>query len=227
MRDQLTHNENRRQFIRCLSMSVVGLPVFPFAALSLSGCSKAPGSSDQSSKMSTMPTRGGQMPCGSCDAPANLSWKTVITSKDEPGEPLLINGTIYQPDGTTPAEGVVLFVFHTDAAGHYNKEDDPNNPRLRGWMKTGTDGRYEFRTIKPAPYPQLTTPAHIHAHIYGPGYPEYYIDEYWFADDPLITPVERAKLTGRGGFPSIITLTPDSEGVLRGVRNIKLEHIQN
>jgi len=174
-----------------------------------------------------MPTRGGRMPCGSCDAPANLSWKTVITSKDETGEHLLMSGTIYQPDGTTPAEGVVLFVFHTDATGRYNKEDDPNNPRLRGWMKTGKDGRYEFRTIKPAPYPQLKTPAHIHAHIYGPGYPEYYIDEYWFEGDPLITPAERVKLSGRGGFPSIITLTRDGEGVLRGVRNIKLEHIQN
>jgi protocatechuate 3,4-dioxygenase beta subunit len=227
MRDQFAYDEDRRRFIRQLSIFVAGLSTFPFTALSLSGCSSASSISNQSSRMSTMPTRGGRMPCGSCDAPANLSWKTVIASKDETGEPLLMSGTIYQPDGTTPAEGLVLFVFHTDAKGHYNKEDDPNNPRLRGWMKTGKDGRYEFRTIKPAPYPQLTTPAHIHAHIYGQGYPEYYIDEYWFEGDPLITPAERAKLSGRGGFPSIITLTRDGEGVLRGVRNIKLEHIQN
>ena len=225
MREQLMMDENRRRFIRCLSLFVAGLPVFSSAALS--GCAKSPGSSAQTSKMSTMPTRGGRMPCGSCDAPANLSWQTVIASAGEPGEPLNISGIIYEPDGTTPAAGVVLFVFHTDAAGHYNKEDDPDNPRLRGWMKTGKDGRYEFRAIKPAPYPQLTTPAHIHAHVYAPGYPEYYIDEYWFAGDPLITAAERAKLTGRGGFPSIITLTRDSAGVLRGVRYIKLEHIQN
>ena len=47
-------------------------------------------------------------------------------------------------DGVTPAEGIVLYVYHTDATGYYNKDDDPYNPRLRGWMKTGKDGRYEF-----------------------------------------------------------------------------------
>ncbi|GAC1399469.1 MAG: hypothetical protein NVSMB56_14480 [Pyrinomonadaceae bacterium] len=137
-----------------------------------------------------------------------------------------MSGTIYQPDGTTPAEKIVLFVYHTDSTGYYNKEDDAYNPRLRGWMKTGKDGKYEFKTIKPAPYPKRTTPAHIHAQLYGSQIPEYSIDEYWFEGDPFITPEEKAKLTGRGGFSSIIKLTRSKEAVLIGVRNINLESIK-
>ena len=115
-----------------------------------------------------------------------------------------------------------LFVYHTDATGYYNKEDDVYNPRLRGWMKTGKDGKYQFRTIKPAPYPKRTTPAHIHAQIYSSQIPEYSIDEYLFEGDPFLTPEEKAKLTGRGGFSAIIKLTRNNEGIWSGVRNIKL-----
>ena len=97
-----------------------------------------------------------------------------------------MSGTIFQPDGKTPADGVVLCVYHTDATGYYSKDDDPYNPRLRGWMKTGPDGKYEFHTIRPAPYPRRDTPAHIHAQIYSEKIPEYAIDEYWFEGDPLI-----------------------------------------
>src|SRR5205807_7110 len=107
-----------------------------------------------------------------------------------------------------------------------NKEDDVFNPRLRAWMQTGKDGRYEFRTIKPAPYPRRTIPAHVHAHLFGSGYPEYWIDDYWFEGDPYITPSERAKLTGRGGFNSIIALKRDAAGIWQGTRDIKLEHIK-
>jgi protocatechuate 3,4-dioxygenase beta subunit len=134
-----------------------------------------------------------------------------------------MSGTIYQPDGITPAEGIVLYVYQTDSTGYYNERDEPHQARLRGWMRTGRDGRYEFRTIKPAPYPSRSTPAHIHAHLYGPGYAEYWIDSYYFEGDPLITTSERAKLSGRGGFPSIIALKRDAEGVLRSARSIKLE----
>ncbi len=167
------------------------------------------------------------MPCSSCIAPQNISWQTTIASKDEKGEPLIMSGTIYQSDGATPAEGIVLFVYHTDSTGYYNKDDDPYNPRLRGYMKTGEDGKYEFKTIKPAPYPKRTTPAHIHAQIYSSQTPEYSIDDYWFEGDPFITSETKAKLlTGRGGFNSIIKLTRGDDGILRGVRNIKLDGIK-
>ena len=86
-------------------------------------------------------------------------------------------------------------------------------------MKTGPDGRYEFHTIKPAPYPHRTTPAHIHAHVYGPQYSERSIDDYWFQGDPFITPKKRA--------PAIISLKRNGEGVLQAVRDITLKPGQN
>ncbi len=216
-------NVNRRDFIKSVSMCAAALPALSFGALSLSGCSAQ---TDVIAQTTRLPYSAGpgSMPCSSCIAPKNISWQTTIATKDEKGEPLIISGTIYQPDGVTSAEGVVLFVYHTDSTGYYNKEDDAYNPRLRGYMKTGKDGKYEFKTIKPAPYPKRTTPAHIHAQIYSSQIPEYSIDEYWFEGDPFITPEEKAKLTGRGGFNSIIKLTRSEDGILRGVRNIKLDN---
>ncbi|MEY2499057.1 MAG: protocatechuate 3,4-dioxygenase, beta subunit [Verrucomicrobiota bacterium] len=172
------------------------------------------------------PTLSGGAPCGSCIAPADLSWKTVVTSAKEPGEPLIISGTIYQPDGK-PASGVVLFIYHTDATGYYNEKDDASHPRLKGWMKTGADGRYEFRTIKPAPYPHRTTPAHIHAHVYGPDYSERSIDDYWFEGDPFINAKELARIKEQGETPAIVSLKRDGAGVLRGGRDITLKRPQN
>lgn len=209
---------------KCLSVSAT-LSAFALAALSAGGCSKTTHAAPPDSKPSYPSTLSGGAPCGSCIAPANLSWKTVVTSAGELGESLRIAGRIFQPDGK-PAEGVVLFIFHTDATGYYNEKDDASHPRLKGWMKTGADGRYEFRTIKPAPYPHRTTPAHIHAHLYGPQYSERSIDDYWFAGDPFITPKELAHWKEEGEAPAIISLKRDAEGVWQGVRDITLRPIQ-
>lgn len=174
------------------------------------------------------PTLTGGAPCGSCTAPGELSWKTVIPPAKEPGEPLVITGKVFQPDGKTPAEGMVLWVYHTDATGYYNEKDDASHPRLKGWMKIGADGKYEFRTIRPGAYPHRTTPAHIHAHVYGPGYSERSIEDYWFEDDPRINAEELKKAAGPEGHPFvvIIPLKRDGEGVWRGVRDIKLKAVK-
>jgi protocatechuate 3,4-dioxygenase beta subunit len=144
----------------------------------------------------------------------------------EPGEPLIVSGTIYAPDGRTPIEGIKLWVYHTDATGHYSEQTDTTgdnrSTRLHGVMQTNREGRYEFRTIKPAPYPGHTNPAHIHVLISGPGYPEYWIDSYLFEGDPFITEEMRQK-SGKGNFSSILKLTRGSDGVWRGVRDITLE----
>ena len=175
------------------------------------------------------PTLSGGAPCGSCIAPDNLSWKTVIPPEKEAGEPLVISGKVFQPDGKTPAEGMVLWVYHTDATGYYNEKDDASHPRLKGWMKIGADGRYEFRTIKPGAYPQRATPAHIHAHIYGPGYSERSIEDYWFEGDPRINEKELKNAIGdKGGGPFVVVvaLKRDADGVWRGVRDIKLQAVK-
>ena len=109
-----------------------------FGALSITGAS------EPEKKPAYPPTLGGGAPCGSCIAPEKLSWKTVIPPEKEPGQPLVISGKIFQPDGTTPAESTVLFVYQTDVTGYYNEKDDASHPRLKGWMKIGADGNYDF-----------------------------------------------------------------------------------
>jgi protocatechuate 3,4-dioxygenase, beta subunit len=165
----------------------------------------------------------GVTPCGSLTPPATVPAFGRVAATDEAGEPLHITGTIYNPDAVTPARDVVLFLYHTDVHGHYNQPDSPFNPRIYGWVKSDANGRYGFVTIKPAPYPELNTPAHIHVHIFGPGFPEYWVDAYCFEGDPLITPRQLTMLTGRGGFQSIVKLTRDADGVLRGTRNFSLQ----
>lgn len=212
---------SRREFVGGLTFSFLAAPM-----LSCSAQKTSPAQTIVDHSRERLPyTNGfGSMPCSKCIAPATMSSKITIAADDEPGERLVMSGTIFKSDGVTPAEGIVLFVYHTDATGYYNKDDDAYDPRLRGWMRTGPDGKYEFRTIKPAPYPHRATPAHIHAQIYSDTIPEYAIDEYWFEGDPLINNEQKKLLlNGRGGFNSIVKLTRESNGHLTGVRNIKLD----
>lgn len=169
-------------------------------------------------------------PCEGCELiyagmPAELQWETTIASASEPGQPLEISGTVLKSDGKTPAPGVILYVYHTDARGYYSPSPNQTHARihghLRGWMKTDARGRYKFRTIKPAPYPTRTDEAHIHPIVKEPDKNEYYIDSFVFDDDPLLTAAKRRKLQNRGGS-GIVTLRKNSQGVWVGERNIVL-----
>jgi protocatechuate 3,4-dioxygenase beta subunit len=218
---------NRRQFIRRAGVVAIALPLLPLGCVAFrdSGAAVAGAVTNTATPPPVAPA---QEWAGAADGPPNPSWKTKMVGDDEPGEPLLLYGTIFQPDGVTPARGITLYVYHTDARGYYTNQRasaGPQKPRLRGWMRTGEDGRYEFRTIRPGGYPGRTDPEHIHVTLSGPGYPEYWVDSYWFEGDPRISPEHRARLSGRGGFPPIITLKRDEQGVLKGTRNLKLERV--
>lgn len=170
---------------------------------------------------------------GACDGceliyqgmPENFGWETALAGANEPGEPMEISGTIYQFDGKTPAANVILYVYHTDAAGEYSTAAGQTLARkhghLRGWMKTDGAGRYKFRSIKPAAYPGRKDPAHIHPLVKEPDKNEYYIDEYLFDDDPLLTAQERARQEKRGGS-GIIRLAKNENGIWIGRRDIVL-----
>ncbi|MEQ9440611.1 MAG: intradiol ring-cleavage dioxygenase [Cyclobacteriaceae bacterium] len=121
------------------------------------------------------------------------------------GQKLLITGTIYQPDGKTPAPDVVLYYYHTDVHGYYASQEglDKRVARhgyIRGWVKSDAQGRYAIYTVRPAPYPNNTMPAHIHPAIQEPDIEDaYYIDEFVFDDDVLLTSAKRQALENRGG----------------------------
>jgi protocatechuate 3,4-dioxygenase beta subunit len=194
---------NRRSFLKHASVFTLALPMF-----GISGCNQA------RSLSRSQPA----------EESGNVTWKTAIVGESERGEALIISGTIFAPDGRTPLEGMTLFVYQTDAAGVYTTSGGDNrNTRIHGVMRTNAEGRYEFRTIRPGSYPGSRQPQHIHAYVSGPGYPEYWIDEYHFSDDPFVTDGMRKKTTGKGNLSSILTLTRDRDGVLRGVRDIVVE----
>jgi len=162
--------------------------------------------------------------CGTGEAPDDLRWETTIAGPDEPGERLTLSGTVYEPDGTTPAPDVVLYLYHTNAEGIYPKRgDETGNARrhgyLRSWVRTDDRGRYRVHTIRPAPYPGRHEPAHIHITVEPPGGDEFWIDSVVFDDDPLLTAEERADRDDRGGS-GIVTLTRDDEGRWIGTRDI-------
>jgi protocatechuate 3,4-dioxygenase beta subunit len=158
-----------------------------------------------------------------------LTSKIKVTSAEEPGEMMIISGTIFLPDGKTPAMAAILSVWQTDAKGYYIEGGGGAgelHPRLHGRLKTSTDGVYEFQSVKPGQYPSHTTPAHVHAHISAPNFPEYALIFYFEGDD-LINDKNRAKLnSNRGGTPSIIVLTKNEKGVWVGHRDIILEYVK-
>jgi protocatechuate 3,4-dioxygenase beta subunit len=197
--------------------------MFVVGAAGLGGMMSATRSYSAAARFPTMPTLNGEMPCGSCAQPAVLSWRTSVTGPNEPGQPIQVSGVIYREEDHKPAAGVVLFVFQTDASGRYNREVSgyrgEADPRLRGWMKTGSDGRYEFRSIKPGQY---SGPIHIHAHLYAAGRPEWFIREFLFANDLLIAASERAEFAKYGRFSPMLTLHRSAEGVLVGERDIMM-----
>ncbi|MCI0404722.1 MAG: intradiol ring-cleavage dioxygenase [candidate division Zixibacteria bacterium] len=169
--------------------------------------------------------------CEGCEGiyegmPKNLSWRTALADSAELGELLEITGTIFKKDGKTPAKNIILYVYHTNAKGYYEPTEKQTgwarrHGHLRGWVKTDEKGRYAFRSIRPAPYPNGSDPAHIHCIIKEPDKNEYWIDDYFFEGDLLITERTKNRLEKRGGS-GIVKLTKDENGVWTGQRDIVL-----
>lgn len=156
-------------------------------------------------------------------AAADSSWHAVLVSREEPGEPMVVTGTVYTADGKTPAPGVEVYVYHTDAEGYYRKgNNSSSNPRLKGTMTTSAAGRYEYRTIKPAPYPGGGNPAHVHYVISRPGRARQY-EELQFEGDPILGKKGRLAEAQRADtFAGVRPLRRDAEGVWRVVKDVRL-----
>lgn len=170
--------------------------------------------------------------CEGCEgaherAPATLDWHARIGPASEPGDAMRIEGRVLKSDGITAAPGVVVYAYQTSAKGLYangtpETEWSRRHGRLRGWAKTDATGRYAFDTIKPAPYPRQTMPAHVHLTIVEPGRPAYYIDDIVFAGEFGVTPAYRTAQELRGGS-GIVKLARTTDGGWLARRNIILE----
>lgn len=197
-------------------------PVPIAAFLALAACQAAP--------EAPLQARADLYACDGCEAvfardAAALSSDVVIAGPDEPGERMIVEGRVLMPDGKTTAPGVILYLHQTDDDGIYRPDDSEWGRRhgaLHGWAVSDAEGHYRFRTVKPAPYPSMTMPAHIHLMVGEPGRRPYYIDDIVFAGEFGVDADYRAAQEFRGGG-GITELSRDEEGRWLARRDIVLE----
>jgi len=116
-------------------------------------------------------------------APARAMCEHI--GRPEDGSPTLVRGRVTDTAGR-PLDGATLDVWQSNDSGLYDTQDPSQPPfNLRGVFVTGPDGRFEFRTARPASYPIPTDgpvgdllratgrsrwrAAHIHAIVSAPG----------------------------------------------------------
>ena len=158
--------------------------------------------------------------CGARDVPSDVSWRTRLAGKDDKGDRIRIGGTVYRADGTTVAPNILIYLYHTDIYGIYGRNGEHRHGRYRGWMLTDERGRYEFESILPASYPNSTIAKHIHMTLTGRELKEDWVDSILFEGDRFLTARER--VPQRGGFNPVLTMEKRSDGVLSGVRDLRL-----
>jgi catechol 1,2-dioxygenase len=121
---------------------------------------------------------------------------------DQKGEDMFIHGRILDTSGS-PIEGAVIDVWQANDEGFYDVQQQGIQPdfNLRGVFRTGPDGRYWFRAVKPKYYPipddgpvgQLLNklgrhpyrPAHLHYIIKAKGF-DALVTHIFDPDDPYI-----------------------------------------
>lgn len=118
-----------------------------------------------------------------------------------PGPTLYVRGRVLDRDGK-PIAGADVDVWHSSPVGLYEQQDpEQAEMNLRGMFTTDADGRFWFRTVKPAGYPlpvegpvgnllraqgrQHYRPAHMHFMIVKPGF-KTLISQVYVNDDPLL-----------------------------------------
>jgi catechol 1,2-dioxygenase len=95
-----------------------------------------------------------------------------LAGPDEPGDRLVLTGTVFSADCRTPLPGALIEVWQANHGGLY----DTNTPgnfteattfHLRGMLQADDKGQYRIDTIIPGleKYAGLTRPAHIHFRV--------------------------------------------------------------
>jgi len=126
-----------------------------------------------------------------------------IVRSPTPGPPIFVNCWVKDKDDK-PIEGAEIDVWHSSTEGFYEQQDPKQAPmNLRGKFTTGKDGRFWFRSIKPAGYPipiegpvgdllragkrHNFRPAHLHFLIFKEGFKTLISQIYSNDDDRLET----------------------------------------
>ena len=111
------------------------------------------------------------------------------------GERIIVSGRVLDTNGH-PLRETLVEIWQANAAGRYRHVRDrwaaELDPNFSGAGRTVTDqdGRYEFVTIKPGPYPwgnhhNAWRPAHIHFSLLGRAFAQRLVTQMYFPGDPL------------------------------------------
>lgn len=109
-----------------------------------------------------------------------------IARSDTPGAPLFVRGQVRNTAGK-PIPGATLDVWQASPVGLYENQDpEQDDYNLRGVFHADAEGRFHFRSVKPAGYPVPIDgpvgevlraqqrypyrPAHLHFMVSHPGY---------------------------------------------------------
>jgi len=139
------------------------------------------------------------------NSPATENGASIMRSAT-PGPSLFAQCRVVDPDGK-PIAGAEADVWHSSPEGFYeNQDSNQADMNLRGKFTTDAEGRFGFRSVKPAGYPipidgpvgdlVRTTarhnyrPAHLHFLIYKPGFKTLTSQVYVPDDDKLETDVQ-------------------------------------
>jgi protocatechuate 3,4-dioxygenase, beta subunit len=112
------------------------------------------------------------------------------------GPRIIVKGRVMDQYGR-PVAGTLVEFWQANAGGRYRHKKEgylaPLDPNFGGCGRTITDdeGRYEFRTVQPGPYPWPNgmadwRPAHIHFSLMGHAFSQRLITQMYFEGDPLI-----------------------------------------
>jgi hydroxyquinol 1,2-dioxygenase len=129
-----------------------------------------------------------------------------IVRSPTPGPALFVNAVVRNQSGK-PIEGAEVDVWHSSPEGFYEQQDPKQaDMNLRGKFITDTQGRFGFRSVKPAGYPipidgpvgdlvratgrHHYRPAHLHFLIFKPGFKTLISQIYVNDDDKLETDVQ-------------------------------------
>ena len=169
-----------------------------------------------------VPSSAAQNPPPPPPDPSQPVWKATIVPPGEPGDPMVVSGRVFAPDGERTVEGVFVYAYNTDKNGYYSPDGKVGHPRLNGYMKTEAEGRFELHTIVPGHYPGMHIPAHVHFNLWGAGYPVQWAEELRFEGDSFLKESMKSESEARGKFATIQPLIRGSDGAYHCEINLRL-----